>query len=48
LQGGTEWSAESITLSAFPLGTSNVTFAFSYTGGGGFTGDIAIDDVAVN
>ncbi|NRA96041.1 MAG: hypothetical protein HRU14_07510 [Planctomycetes bacterium] len=48
LQGGTEWSAESITLSAFPLGTSNVTFAFSYTGGGSFTGDIAIDDVAVN
>lgn len=48
LQGGTEWSSESITVSAMPLGTADIAFSFSYTGGGGFTGDIAIDDVAVN
>lgn len=44
-QGGTEWSQESLPF--VPTGAV-VAFRFEYIAGGTFTGDLAIDSVAVN
>jgi hypothetical protein len=38
----TEWTLEIVTLPSIPPG--GASFQFNYTAGGGFTGDIAIDD----
>ncbi|HIE72216.1 MAG TPA: hypothetical protein EYP98_19725, partial [Planctomycetes bacterium] len=37
-----EWTQEFVTLPSIPAG--GASFQFNYTAGGGFTGDIAIDD----
>lgn len=47
MQGGTEWSSESVPF-LHNIATSNAAIRFRYTSGTSFTGDIAIDDVAVN
>jgi hypothetical protein len=39
---GADWTAESIPFT--PTASLTAAFRFSYTGGGGYTGDLAIDD----
>ncbi len=47
-QGGLEWSAESIDLTPFVPGNSPASVRFSYTAGGSYTGDVALDNVSFN
>lgn len=48
MQGGTEWSAESISLIPFLPATNAAAFRFQYVSGTSFTGDVALDNVSFN
>jgi hypothetical protein len=48
-QGGIEWDLEVLDLTAAGTLTvpANIVLRFEYTGGGGFTGDLAIDNICL-
>lgn len=48
IQGGTEWSNESISLLPYLPPTNFGAVRFQYTSGTSFTGDVAIDNVSFN